>query len=484
MNDGITLHILGDFGPFSRIGKSIGYQITVGSFTYLIDCGAPLFQQIGGHGLKKVKGLFVTHAHDDHKRWFSDLALFNMYAPDISGKVFFVTSEDVHDEIINASVAALDRSLSADSKKIVDIAYEEYVDFRIIGPRARYRIKSLEDGPGRTRLSIVDSKGDAVGPERAKIVINPNSKRPRLLFKDPASGEWVEPESFYPFSSDIFYEEDKNIFSNPEGFSIEAIKAPVWHGVSAIGIKVRTDEDTLIFSSDTVNNKDLWEELYKEKREQALGMTEENFKAAAIIKGDINNYIERVWSKERYDEAVNAFNGAVVVHDITIGAGAVHTEYHKLDKTFLDKAKVILTHSPDRITSEWVLSNADKRFSIKGDSFYEIVGAELKKMNADVYHKEAGRYYVGYKNNTGRHTVYDNNGVLRLSAEEEAGPGKPKYKVDMYEDISGKYYPMLDNVNKRYWEGADGRVEMISLTEDGSTGILVHDNRDRLSGKG
>lgn len=484
MSNGITLHILGDFGPFSRIGKSIGYQVTAGSFTYLIDCGAPLFQQIGGHGLKKVKGLFVTHAHDDHKRWFSDLALFNMYAPDISGKVFFVTSEDVHDEIINASVAALDRSLSADSKKIVDIAYEEYVDFRIIGPRAKFRITTFEDGPGRTRLSIVDNKGNAIGPDRAKIVISSNSKRPRLLFKDPPSGEWVEPESFYPFSSDIFYEEDKNIFMNSEGLSIEAIKAPVWHGVSAIGFKVKTDKDALIFSSDTVNNRDLWEELYKEKRGQSLGMSEKDFEAALIIKGDINNYIQRVWSRERYDDAVVAFKDAVVVHDITIGAGAVHTEYHKLDRTFLDKETVILTHSPDRITSEWVLSNADKCFRITGSSFYEVVGEELKKMNADIYHKESGKYFVGYKNDNGRYTVYDKNGVLRISADKETELGTPKYKVDMYEDISGRYFPMLDDENERYWERPDGSVEMISLTEDGSAGKLVLDHRERLSGKG
>ncbi|MBI4843177.1 MAG: hypothetical protein HY809_02480 [Nitrospirae bacterium] len=484
MSDGIILNILGDFGPFSRIGKSIGYQVTVGSSTFLIDCGAPLFQQIGGHGLKKVKGLFVTHAHDDHKRWFSDLALFNMYAPDINSKVFFITSEDVHEEIINASVAALDRSLSADSKKIVDIAYEEYVDFRIMGPRAKFRIAALDDGPGRKKLSIVDRKGKVAGPETAKIVINPRSKRPRMLFKDPFSGEWVEPESFYPFTSNVFYEEDKNIFSSPEGFTIEAIKAPVWHGVSAIGIKISTGRDRLIFSSDTVNNIELWKELYTEKREQKPGMPKADFESASIIEGDINDYIERIWSRERFDEALNAFRDAVVVHDITIGAGAVHTEYHKLDKTNLDKEKVILTHSPDRITSEWVMSRADKSFIIKGTSFYEIVNGSLKKMNADIYHKEGGKYYVGYKNSGGKYTVYDNGGILRVSSKAEKNFGEPLYKVDMYEDISGKYFPMLDSDNERYWEGPDGGVQLIKFNSEGSSGVPVSDRRDRLSEKG
>ncbi len=68
MIDDIVVRVLGDCGPFSRIGKSIGYQVTIGQFSYLVDCGAPVFQQLGGHKLKEIKGLIVTHCHDDHKR--------------------------------------------------------------------------------------------------------------------------------------------------------------------------------------------------------------------------------------------------------------------------------------------------------------------------------------------------------------------------------------------------------------------------------
>jgi len=85
MADGIVVKILGDHGPFSRIGKSIGYQITIGASNYLIDCGAPLFQHIGGHGLKNIDGLIITHCHDDQKRWYGDIALFSMYAADVLG---------------------------------------------------------------------------------------------------------------------------------------------------------------------------------------------------------------------------------------------------------------------------------------------------------------------------------------------------------------------------------------------------------------
>ncbi len=231
MTDGITVRILGDFGPFSMMGKSIGYKINIGQSAYLLDCGSPLFQQIGGHGLKKINGLMVTHCHDDHKRWFTDLALFNMYVPDITHKIFLLTSEDVHKDLIRASGSALDRSLNVDSKKVVDIPFEDYVNHQIIGPRAKYKIVSVDEGEGKAALRIMDRKGNTVGPDAAKIVIGPETRRPRMLFKDPDSREWVEPECFYPFSSDVFYEENKNIFKDPEGFTIEAIKAPVLYGM-------------------------------------------------------------------------------------------------------------------------------------------------------------------------------------------------------------------------------------------------------------
>lgn len=480
MSDGIYLRILGDFGPFSRMGKSIGYQVTIGKSSYLIDCGAPLFQQIGGHGLKEVKGLIITHCHDDHKRWFTDLALFHMYAVDITYKVFAFTSDDIHEELIRTSAAALDRSLSNDSKKIVDIPYEEYVNYQVIGPRAKYRIVLKDEGNGKTGLYIVDSNGNIVDPDTAKIVISDKTKRPRMLFKDPDYKEWVEPESFYPFSSNIFYEKEKNIYSDHEGFTIEAIKASVWHGIPAIGVRISTNEEKLVFSSDTVNNIHLWKELYTENIPQRLGMSKKEFDSASIIYGDINNYIERVWSEGRYIEALHAFKDAIVVHDVSIKAGAVHTEYNILKNTMLKKENTILTHSPDRITSEWALCDTEKHFKIKGKKFFEVVGNKLYPMNADVYHKEGGRYYVGYKNKTGNYGVYERDGFLALSKDKDSHSGKHLFNVDMYEDISGRYFPKIENKNAEYLKRHDGRIERIEFTEKGSKGVVVESRRDRL----
>ncbi|HWR57741.1 MAG TPA: hypothetical protein VN328_02530 [Thermodesulfovibrionales bacterium] len=486
MGKGINLHILGDYGPFSRMGKSIGYQITIGQSRYLIDCGAPLFQQMGGHRLRGIKGLIVTHCHDDHKRWFSDLALFNMYAPDFSKRISLLTSEDVHQEIIRASGSALDRSLSHDSKNVIDIGYEDYINFRVLGPRARYRIISMEDGAGKTSLSVVDRGGNIVGSDKAKIVISRKTNRPRLLFKDPDYGEWIEPESFYPYSSSVFYEEDRNSHRDEEGFTLEALKSPVWHGVTSIGVKVTTDEETLIFSSDTVNDRELWKGLYTEKRRQRLHLSQREFDSSSVIYGDINDYIERVWSEERYRDAVDAFDGAVVIHDIALGKSVVHTSYERLHATSLRQEATILTHSPDKITSEWVLCKAEKNFLIRGNAFFEAVGDKLYPMNADIYHKEKGAYYVGYKNDTGRYTVLEYAGILGIFDNNDPKgvmPGRQLYRVDLYEDIGGKYFPKIEIEDAQYLERKDGEVELVEFTKEGSRGRLVEDHRERLQTK-
>ncbi len=480
MDDGITVKILGDFGPFSRMGKSIGYQVMVGQSGYLVDCGSPLFQQIGERGLKRIKGLIITHCHDDHKRWFTDLALFNMYGHHSEGRILFITSEEINDEIVKASSAALDRSLSADSKRVIDIAYEDYVRHEIIGPRAQYRIVSVDEGGGKTSLHIEDREGHTIDPDKAKIIISPKSKRARMLFKDPHYKEWVEPNSFYPFSSEIFYEENKNIYRDEEeGFTIEAVKEHAWHGVPVIGVKIRTGEDVLIFSSDTIRDVNLWKDLFAEKHPQKLVMSQKEFESASVLYGDINDYIERSWSEERYNEAVLAFENAIVIHDVCTEPSAVHTDYRLL-RGSLHKERVMLTHSPDRITSEWALCDRDKSFKIKGKKFFEVVEEKLYPMNADIYHKADAKYWVGYRNEKGNYTVYDQDGLLSLSKGKERDCGTPLFSVDMYEDISGKYFPILEDKNCMYRKRSDGKVEAVEFTENGSTGRVVESHRDRL----
>ncbi len=481
MDDAIKLRILGDFDPFSREARCSSYEIEVAGDTYLIDCGAPIFKQLGGHRLKEIRGLFISHCHNDHIRWFTDLAIFHRYAPDVNHKLSLFTTENINNELKKTSSAALSNTLSNCRKKVIGVKYEDYIDFNEIGPRPLYKITSHDEGNGRFKLCVVDRKNQIIGPEQAKIVINPNIDKARMLFLDPPSGEWVDPELFYTFSDNTFYEENQNILAGKNGYTIEVIKAPVWHGTPGVGIKIKSGNDNLIFSSDTVNDKDLWQNLYEEKLEQNFTeISREAFIASAIIYGDINNYIERVWSKKRFQEAISAFNNAAVVHDIAINNSIVHTDYESLDRTLLDRKRTIFVHSPDRITSEWALSATDKEFIVRDNLFLEKVGGQLFPLNANIYHREKGHFFVGYKNAKGKYTVYEKDGKLSLSNAYNFD-GRPYFKVDLYEDIGGRYYEKLDDENSSYRVRKDGRVELIRRTESGSRGTLLgKGERERL----
>lgn len=128
IREGISLKIIGDTGPFSLVGKSICYQLEVGEELYLVDCGAPLFELIGAEKLMKVKGVFGTHSHDDHKRTFTDLALFYLYGGKGTKKLPLITTETIHEEYHKSSKAALERTLSLDSKRVVDVPYDVFVE--------------------------------------------------------------------------------------------------------------------------------------------------------------------------------------------------------------------------------------------------------------------------------------------------------------------------------------------------------------------
>ena len=116
-----------------------------------------------------------------------------------------------------------------------------------------------------------------------------------------------------------------------------------------------------------------------------------------------------------------------------------------------------------------------------GSRFFEVVGDDLYPMNADIYHKESGKYCLGYKNEKGKFAVYEKDRLLELSGDQNLNDGRHLYNVDLYEDISGKYLPFLDQEETRYLERKDGQVERIVFNEKGSRGKIVEDQRKRLS---
>ncbi|NVO00306.1 MAG: MBL fold metallo-hydrolase [Geobacteraceae bacterium] len=478
-SSGITVKVLGDYGPFSRIGKSIGYQVTIGGSCYLVDCGSPVFQKFGGHGLKTIKGLIITHCHDDHKRWFSDFALFNRYAPDVDHKLFLMTSEKVNSGLIDASVPALSMSLAPDCREVIDIPYSDYVDFMSIAPLARYRIERVYEAPGLSRLTVVDRAGNYLPPDRAKIFLG-TSGVPRMLFRDPPSGEWVEPESYYPFSSDVFYDSSFRPYRDSEGFTVEAINAPVWHGVPSIGVKFTTGSETLIFSADTNHDLELWQQLYQEKIPQRRKIGDDEFERSSVLCGDINDYIERIWSEARYNDAVSTFDNGITIHDIAVRKSVVHTDYRRLHQTTLDRKRTILTHSPDKMTSEWLLSEAEKEFHINGESLCEIVRGETVPVIGDFYHKENGRYFVCFINPEGKYSIIENDAELGLSTDQFK-TGEFLTHVDIYEDFQGCYLPMLTSDEDNYLLRPDRKIELVRFSAQGSIGTIVEDQRPRLT---
>lgn len=207
-------------------------------------------------------------------------------------------------------------------------------------------------------------------------------------------------------------------------------------------------------------------------------MPRKEFESAPVIYGDINDYIERVWSEERYNEAVNAFNAAVTIHDITIGNNPVHTSYESLADCNLAKERSLLTHCPDNITSEWILTHSGKEFKIEGEEILEIAGDKIYPMNADIYHKEARKYWVGYKNDNGRYTVYKKEGLLSISKDNIRPSGDPLFRVDLYEDLNGCYFPKLEDGSSVYIKRDDGKVELVEYSEEGSSGTVVKDCRE------
>ena len=117
---------------------------------------------------------------------------------------------------------------------------------------------------------------------------------------------------------------------------------------------------------------------------------------------------------------------------------------------------------------------------IKGDKFFEVIDGELYPLNADIYHKEGGRFYSGYRNSKGNYTVYEKDGLLSVSNNETSGKGTPLYKVDLYEDISGRYFPRIEEENAKYFEREDGKIELVKYSEYGSRGETVKDCRGEL----
>ncbi len=477
----LRIDIIGDSGPFSRYGLSISYRLRYGEAEYLIDCGAPIFEKAGWEGVGRLRGVVATHSHEDHRRWFTDIALFKKYLEGRGRKLRLLTTEPIHDEFRKNSRGALERTLTADSKQVVETAYEEFIDPVLIGPRARYHIVQHAAGPDAFAWRVVDGTGRVVPPTRAKVVVNHRERanRPRMLFRDPATGEWVEPESYYVFDDDTFYTPAPHPYTDGEtGLSIRPFKAPVWHGPTTIGVEVRAGRDRVLFSSDTVRNPDLWRALAEEKREPRLPLARAAFERAHVVYGNINDFVERTWSLRRYEAAMRAYDGAVVIHDVSNPGSVVHTDYRHIPRG--QAAFLLLTHAPDRFISEFPLALSGKTFVLDGNRLDEEVGGRRHRLTADVYVKDFDMPKVGFRDPKGPFKVVERDGILDLVPAGRHAPGRTLMRVRLYADVLGRYLPLLDKPRRHYSVRPDGTVERVTETARGSRGTVMKSLRERI----
>ncbi len=477
----IIFDVVGNTSAFSMMGESSGYMITVNGHVYLLECGSPVFPYLGYKGISELKGIFATHSHEDHKRWFTDLVLFTYYNPLSKNRLKLISYEPVLEEYYKNSKGALERSLSVDSKRIVDIPYDTMVEECIIGPRARYCIRLKDNKDGTFYYCVEDRQGNTLGPERAKIFINESANRPRLLFKDEQTGEWVEPASYYPFSSTSFYEEARNDFYDDEsGLTVRAVKSSVWHGLPSVAFKFMTEDSSLFYSSDTVWKPSLWKELYEAHRPQYFeNISRSKFEESSVIYGDINDFIERTWSRERYERAMAAYkDSSIIIHDVAPKDSIVHTDYNDIANAAFDN--MIYTHNPDNLTSTRPMLSSGKRLVVRNNMVFESVRGELFPLDADIYIRHWAKNLVGYKSEDGPFKVIEKGGMLGIA--ESSGPEKGIMNVELYEEINGEYFPLLTEANEFYSQRPDGRIEKIKITKDETFGQIIESVRGKLSG--
>ncbi len=474
----IIIDVVGNTSAFSMMGESSGYMITVNDSVYLLECGSPVFPHLGYKGIARIKGIFGTHSHEDHKRWFTDIVLFNFYNPHSKGRLRLISCEPVLEEYRKNSKGALERSLSIDSKRIVDIPYDVMVEECIIGPREKYFINLKDNKDGTFRYCVQDLGGNEIGPDRAKIFINNRANRPRLLFMDEESGEWVEPASYYPFSATSFYEKERNDFFDDEaGLTVRAIKSSVWHGLPSVAFKFMTKKNSLLYSADTVWKPSLWKELCETYRPQRFDtISRDEFFESAIIYADINNFIERTWSRERYERAIEAYKGSVVIHDIAPKNSIVHTDYADIANVPFEN--MVYTHNPDNLTSTRPMLSSGKRIIVKNGKLFESVKGKVFPFDADIYIRHWSRNLVGYKSEKGHYKVIERDGLLGIADIES--PEKGIMQVELFEEINGEYFPLLLSTDEYYAPRPDGRIEKVKITKNRTSGRVVKSIRGKI----
>ncbi len=397
-----------------------------------------------------------------------------------------ITSDPIHEEFLKNSRGALERTLSPDSKRVVEVPYEDFINQIPFGPRPKYRIRDCRDESGEHRWRVINEAGEVVSHDRAKVVINDHEKanRPRMLFRDPDTSLWVEPQQYYSYESEVFYHQDWRTIqheSPTNSVTISPVKDPVWHGPPTIGIEIETPDERVVFSSDTVYDPDLWRQLSEEQQQMRLKhMSEEKFNASAVLEGDINDLIQKQWSKRRYENALGFYEDAVVIHDCGPVGDPVHTDYEQIRD--LNCEQLILTHCPDRFISEFPIAVHGKTFLVQNNELLEKNQNSTFPICADIYVRDSDSAYVGFADQNGAFAVVKRNHSLDLVENRSTVTGSRLMNVDLYRDIHGRYFPYLDQDNQFYELRSEDRVERMTEDQEGTSGVRVESIRTPSGG--
>jgi glyoxylase-like metal-dependent hydrolase (beta-lactamase superfamily II) len=407
----IGIEVLGDSALFSAAGKGVTYLVAAGPTRLLLECGANPFWRLGPEGVAGLGAVIVTHAHFDHHRYLTELALYSRYV--LGRPLTVLATAAVAEDLKTCCAPALTRTLSDDARRVVDSPFGEFIRFRRLGPLPRYRLEFRAGAAGPDWRAVDARTGRAAPPRLAKAVLGPAGAPPRLLVRDRESGAWVDPECFYAFSERAFYPGADRVWRCPRsGLVARALNAPSWHGPSSSAVLFERGGACAAFSGDTVYDPDLWAELAGRRRRQRLPTSRRSFLAAPVLRADINRLIERVWSRRRLAEAISAYDRAVVFHDADYPGSVVHTIYAKLSAAAGGASArwrgLVLTHTPERFTALHPVAYPGARFRITAAGLAGLRGAPA------AWHKQDGKVYSLRPAARGRLAIGFADGGLRL----------------------------------------------------------------------
>ncbi len=473
----IEIDVLGDSSTTSRAGKGIAYHLRAGNARFLIDCGAPVLSLLDSNVLDELDGVIITHAHDDHRRWLSDLLLHRTFGSTKLDRLSLLASSAVLEACRHSLEPALSRTLSDDSTRVEDHPFERFVRPIRLGPAPRFRPRHT----GGDAWDVVDREGDPVPLDRARAVLAEGVGRPRLLVRDPDREAWVDPEVFYPFTDRAFYtppEVASYRHEHASGLTITPVKSTAWHGPPTTSLLFEYGDESVFFSSDTVHDPELWARL-AEPLEPDAHPDEEPWRGQGCLRADINRFLERAWSKSRLDRARSLYEGdRVIVHDVAGSPSPVHTHYRHLED---HKQDLLLTHTPETFTARHPIAAPGKTYVVAEGRLWERPDDtdDLHALNAACFHKERHRLYVGVEDPSGSAALRRvKPGVYTVGRDSNGETVRGGLKL--YRDLGGRYYPKLRDENAEYVRRPDGAVERRIYRRETSEGSIVRDRRPNL----